>query len=76
MSTLTQEIIEICASLPEENVAAVAKSARALRASGELPGDAAWERIIAETSPRPKLDEFMRQAFAEGDDEPLDAGRL
>ena len=76
MSTLTQEIIEICESLPEENVAAVAKFARALREGGQLPGDAAWERIIAETGPRPKLDEFMRKAFADGDDEPLDAARL
>ena len=57
-------------------MAAVVKFARAPREGGELPADAAWERIIAETGPRPKLDEFMRKAFAEGDDEALDAGRL
>lgn len=76
MSTLTQEIVEICEALPDENVAEVVKFARALQQTGETPGDAAWERIIATAAPRPRLDEFMRLAFAEGDDEPLDPRRL
>ena len=72
MSILTQEIVEICDSLPEEKVAAVAKFARALQHGTESPGDAAWERILSETSPRPKLDEFMQRAFADGPEEALD----
>ena len=76
MSTLTQEIVEICEELPEENVAEVVKFARALRQTGETAGDAAWERIIATAAPRPRLDEFMRLAFADGADEPLDPRRL
>ena len=76
MRTLTQEIVEICEALPDENVAEVVKFARALQQTGETPGDAAWERIIATAAPRPRLDEFMRLAFAEGDDEPLDPRRL
>ena len=76
MRTLTQEIVEICEALPDENVAEVVKFARALQQTGETPGDAAWERIIATAAPRPRLDEFMRLTFAEGDDEPLDPRRL
>ena len=75
MSTLTQEIVEICEALPEENVAEVVKFARALQQTGETPVDAAWERIIA-AAPRPRLDEFMRLAFADGAEEPLDPQRL
>ncbi len=76
MSTLTEEIIEICDSLPEEKVAAVAKFARALQHGADSPGDAAWERIISETSPRPKFEEFMQRAFADGEEEALDPKRL
>ena len=76
MSTLTQEIVEICDSLPEEKVAALAKFARALQHGTESPGDAAWERILSETSPRPKFEEFMQRAFADGEDESLDSKRL
>ena len=71
MSTLTQEIVDICESLPAEKVAAVARFARLLQ-----DGDEAWERIIAEKDARPKLEEFMRRAFADGEDEPLDLRRL
>ena len=76
MSTLTQEIVEICDSLPDEKVAVLAKFARALQDGAELPGDVAWERILSETSPRPKFEKFMQRAFADGKDEALDSKRL
>jgi hypothetical protein len=38
--------------------------------------DAAWERIIADTRPRPKLDAFAAAAIAEGGVEPLDLDRM
>ncbi len=38
-------------------------------------GDTAWERIISDPRPRPKLQAFMQTALAEGS-EPLDLSRL
>jgi hypothetical protein len=38
-------------------------------------GDAAWERIITDPRPRPKLEAFMKAAMADGS-EPLDLSRL
>ena len=72
MSTETKELIEICEQLPEPQRAEVADFARFLLAKRE---DDAWERTIADTRPRVKLDEFVRDALAEGS-EPLDPDRL
>ena len=63
----TQELISICQQLPEEQRAEVADFARFLLAKRE---DEAWEKSIADKKPRPKLDEFVRDALAEGS-EPL-----
>ena len=41
----------------------------------ESDGDAAWERIIADPRPRPKLEAFMEAAAAEGE-KPLDLDRM
>jgi hypothetical protein len=49
--------------------------ARFLLSRKEHPDDAAWERIVAEDRPLPKLEAFARAAAAEGD-EPLDLERL
>jgi hypothetical protein len=68
MSTDTRELIEICEQLPETERAEVADFARFLLSKHD---DQAWERIIADPKPRPKLDEFVRAALAEGS-EPLD----
>jgi hypothetical protein len=68
----TQDLISICEQLPEEQRAEVADFARFLLAKQE---DEAWERTIDDTRPRPKLDEFVRGALAEGS-EPLDADKL
>jgi len=72
MSTDTQELIHICEQLPEDARAEVADFARFLLAKHD---DAAWECTIADPRPRPKLDEFVRTALAEGS-EPLDPDRL
>jgi len=72
MSTDAQELIRICEQLPEGEQAAVVDFARFLLAKHE---DDAWERTIADPRPRPKLDEFVRAAVAEGI-EPLDVNKL
>jgi hypothetical protein len=72
MSTNTRELIEVCERLPEAEQAEVADFARFLLSKHE---DEAWERTIADPRPRPKLDEFVRSALAEGS-EPLDADQL
>ncbi len=68
MSADTQELIQICEQLPEAERGEVADFARFLLSKHE---DEAWERAIADPRPRPKLDEFVRAALAEGS-EPLD----
>jgi hypothetical protein len=73
MSIETQELIRICEALPDAKRAEVADFARFLLAQ---QGDDAWERILADTRPRPRLEAFLRDAAAEGADEPFDAGRL
>ncbi len=72
MSTETQELIQICEQLPEAERAEVADFARFLLSKHE---DEAWERTIADPKPRPTLDEFVRDALAEGS-EPLDVNEL
>ena len=72
MSTETKELIRICEQLPEAQRAEVADFARFLLAKRD---DATWERTIADPNPRPKLDEFVREALSEGS-EPLDVDRM
>jgi hypothetical protein len=72
VSALTREIAEICEALPAEKRLAVAEFARFLLARGESSGDLAWERIIADQRPRPKLEAFLRESAAEGLDAPLE----
>lgn len=79
---IAARIAEESASLPPEKQSAILdfvlfvkeRSAQAA-AAGESDGDAAWERIIADPRPRPKLEAFMKAAAAEGD-EPLDLDRM
>ena len=66
------EIAELCESLPPEKRDEVADFARFLLSRQQ---DEDWETIIAGTSSRPRLDAFLRESAAEGD-EPLDLGRL
>jgi hypothetical protein len=75
MSTATQEIIRLCESLPADKRAEVADFARFLLSRAEHPDDAAWEARLAYSQPRPKLEAFLHDVAAEGD-EPLDPKRL
>ncbi|HEX4795418.1 MAG TPA: hypothetical protein VH370_16600 [Humisphaera sp.] len=72
MSVETQELLSICEQLPAAKRVEVADFARFLLAQ---QGDERWEQIIAESKPRPKLDEFLKASKAEGS-EPLDVDRL
>lgn len=74
MSSDTRELIGICEKLPEAQRAEVTDFARFLLARNT---DFAWEQTISDPSPRPKLDEFVREALAEGSQPlhmPTDAG--
>ena len=73
MSAVSQELIEIVDKLPEEKAKEVVDFARFLQ---QQTGDLAWERIISDTRPRPKLDAFVADALREEPAEPLDPGKL
>lgn len=68
----TDEILEVCKVLPAEKQAELVDFARFLLARQD---DDAWERLLADAKPRPRLDKFMRDSATEGD-EPLDPNRL
>lgn len=73
MSIETEDLLAICGQLPDAERAEVADFARFLLAKHKdaQDQDEAWERTIADGRRRPKLDEFVRAAMAEGS-EPLD----
>jgi hypothetical protein len=72
MSGTTEELIQICESLPEAKQAALTDFARFLLAQQD---DDRWERLIAFDQPRPKLDAFLRESAAEPAT-PLDPDQL
>ena len=72
MSSDTQELIRISEQLPEAERAELADFARFLLAKQQ---DDAWDRTLADSKPRPKLEAFIRSALAEGS-EPLDPDKL
>ena len=72
MSIGTQEIVRLCEALPERKRDEVADFARFLLAR---ESDEAWDRIIEDPRPRPKLDAFIENAITEGS-EPFDLDRL
>jgi hypothetical protein len=72
VSNTTEEIIRVCEALPAEKQTEVADFARFLLARQD---DEAWERLIAYPKARPRLDAFLRDSAAEGD-EPMDSTRL
>jgi hypothetical protein len=68
-----EELTSICATLPAEKVAELVDFARFLQTRvAETPGDEAWERIIADPKPRPKLEAFAAAALTEGSSTPLE----
>jgi uncharacterized protein DUF2281 len=73
MSTVSQELIEILDNLPEAKAREVVDFARFLQ---QQVGDLAWERIINDTRPRPKLDAFVSAALREEPSERLDPDKL
>lgn len=76
MSTETAEIVRLCEALPEDKRIEVVDFARFLLGRLNNPDDLAWEKAIAESAPRPKLEAFLRESAAEGGDVPLDLKRL
>lgn len=76
MSTATAEIVRLCEALPEDKRMEVMDFARFLLGRTENPDDLAWEQRLADPARRPKLEAFLRESAAEGDDEPLDLKRL
>jgi len=72
MTVETQELLSICAQLPEAKRVEVADFARFLLAQ---QGDRRWEEIIASPASRPKLDAFLKESGKE-DAERLDVDRL
>jgi hypothetical protein len=78
----TEELTRLCAELPPEKVAQILNYARSVQAAPEAvpleefdpqnEDDAAWERIIDDPRPRPKLEAFLAKAMAEGESTPLE----
>lgn len=72
MSDETQELIRVCERLPREKRVEVADFARFLLAR---EGDEAWERIVGNEKPRPRLEAFLKESAGEPAT-PLDQNRL
>jgi hypothetical protein len=70
--SVTEEIIEVCKVLPDDKQAELVDFARFLLARQD---EEAWERRLGELKARPRLERFLRESAAEGD-EPLDPSRL
>jgi hypothetical protein len=70
--SVTEEIIEVCKALPEDKQTELVDFARFLLARQD---DEAWEHRLDASVPRPRLENFLRESAAEGD-EPLDPTRL
>jgi hypothetical protein len=73
MTAIAKELVELLRELPEEKAQEVVDFARFLQ---HRTNEAAWERIIADSRPRPKLDSFVAEALREGPAEPLDPNKL
>lgn len=72
MSAETAELIRVCDALPAEKRQEVADFARFLLSRSD---DEAWERLLDDPRPRPRLEAFLRDSATEGD-AAMDAGRL
>ena len=72
MSSVTEEIIQVCEALPAEKRAEVVDFARFLLARQD---DEQWEELLAVPGKRPRLDAFLQESAREAD-EPLDPQRL
>ena len=74
---LASLIAEEAATLPAEQQSSVLDYVLFIKQqhTKNEDGDTAWERIVNDPQPRPKLQAFMQAALAEGS-EPLDLSRL
>ena len=72
MSAVAQELFKIVDGLPEEKAREVVDFARFLQ---QQAGDVAWERIIADARPRPKLDAFVVGSRREDPAVPFDLSK-
>lgn len=73
MSTETQEIVNICEALPDAKRSEVADFARFLLSR---ESDEEWERLLAASAPRPRLEAFLRESAREGGEEPMQIDKL
>lgn len=71
---LVQTIAEEVATLPEDKQCSVMDYVMFMKQRVE-DGDAAWERVVDDPRPRPRLQAFMKAALAEGS-EPLDVSKF
>lgn len=78
---LASLIAKEAAALPAEKQSSVLdyvlfiKQQLRVKSASEEDGDTAWEQIIADPNPRPKLEAFMKAALAEGS-EPMNLARF
>lgn len=81
MGEIAEELVRISEELPPQKADQLLDFARFLKQQAQVDaaegeGDAAWEGIIKDARPRPKLAAFVKEALAEGEAEPLDLKRL
>ncbi len=68
-----EELTKICAGLPLQKVEELVDFARFLEGRvNDSPDDAAWEKIIIDPKPRPKLEAFVNSALKEEPATPLE----
>ena len=65
MDAVTAEIVRLCEMLPEGKRATVADFIRFLAERTERSDDLAWERLLADPAPRPRLEAFLRNSADE-----------
>ena len=83
MSTLGEELLKICQELPPQKAEELVdfakflqQQARAKIDSTREDDDAAWERVINDPRPRPKLTAYAEKILKEEKFEPMDPSRL
>lgn len=72
MSTVTEQIIEVCEALPVEKRSEVMDFARFLLARQD---DDRWEELLSSPARRPRLEAFLQESASEPE-QPLDPQRL
>ena len=69
--------MKICNDLAEDYVEALVDYARAMQSGkAKFNGDKEWDRILNDPRTAPKLGQFIKEAQAEGDAEPMNFDKL